>query len=892
MKRYLLLSCLLICFHFASAQLNVTFRSQLSFPGIEASNIWGYVDSLGNEYALVGTEDGVRIIDVTNPVAPVQKFLVPGNTSFWREIKTWGKYAYVTTEATAPNPGILVINLSNLPGPVTTKYWRGTGAINNLLTKAHALHVEAGYLYLYGTNLFSGAALIVNLADPWNPVYMGYCSGPVSSPYVHDGYVRNDTLYAGHIYGGYFAVWNVTNKSAPVLIAYLNTPGNFTHNTWLTDNSRILLTTDEVSNSYLTAYDISDPMNITELDRIQSQFPSSGSIVHNTHVRNDFAITSWYRDGITIVDAGRRGNLVTTGYYDCNAALSGNGFNSVWGVYPFLPSGNLVLSDIEQGLIVLTPNYVRACYLEGLVTDSITGVPLANVLVEILSTAVTDLTKITGLYKTGITTAGTYSIRFSKAGYITKTITGVSLANGLATILDVQLAPLTSFTLTGIVKSNVNGAPIPFGNVRFENANYAYATTTNASGNFTISNFYAGTYNCTAGKWLYKNKCVTMNVTSASSPVTFLCDTGIYDDFSFSYAWTVTGNAATGAWVRGVPVGTTYATTGDANPAADVTPDCSKYCYVTGNGGGTYSFDDVDNGSTTLTSPLFNLTSYSDPYVNYSRWFFNIPSGSPANDTLRISITNGLTTAVLENVIASTAPGMSQWVSKSFKVSSYITPTANMRIIVYTADQAATANTLEAGFDFFNVTNSSPLPVEMVLFDAAPMDNYNLLSWTTMSEINNYGFEIEKSADGKYFVKTGFVKGAGNSTGRNEYEFKDHLIEPGTVYYRLKQVDYNSACNYSGIAVVKRKSGNSNEFAVIYPNPVAEEFTILFADKTEDPSVLELSDMCGRIMLERTIEQDVKSEKVRLDNPSFMPGIYQLRITSGSNLFFSKILKR
>ena len=80
-------------------------------------------------------------------------------------------------------------------------------------------------------------------------------------------------------------VWNVTNKSAPVLVSYQTTPGAFTHNTWLTDNSRILLTTDEVSNSYLTAYDIIDPYNITELDRIQSQFPSSGSIVHNTHVR-------------------------------------------------------------------------------------------------------------------------------------------------------------------------------------------------------------------------------------------------------------------------------------------------------------------------------------------------------------------------------------------------------------------------------------------------------------------------------------------------------------------------------------------------------------------------------------------------------------------------------
>lgn len=891
MKKYAFITCLLVFFQSGFAQLNIAFRSQLAFPGMDASNIWGYVDSLGNEYALVGTEDGVRIVDVTNPVIPVQKFLVPGNTSFWREIKTWGKYAYVTTEATSPNPGIQIINLSNLPASVTSKYWRGTGVINNLLTKAHALHVEAAHLYLYGTNLFSGAALIVNLADPWNPVYMGYCAG-ASSAYVHDGYVRNDTLYAGHIYAGYFGVWNVTNKTAPVLVSTQITPGAFTHNTWLTDSSRILLTTDEVSNSYLTAYDISNPYNITELDRIQSQFPASGSIVHNTHVKNDFAITSWYRDGITIVDAGRRGNLVTTGYYDCNAALAGNGFNSIWGVYPFLPSGNLVLSDIEQGLIVLSPTYVRACYLEGVVTDSVTGLPIYNALIEILSTTVTDLSKITGQYKTGTPTSGTYSIRVSKAGYITKTITGVSLVNGIATVVDVELEPLVSFTLTGTVRSNVTGLGIPLANVKFENAAYTYTATANATGNFTISNFYGGTYSSTAGKWLYKNKCASLNINSMSSPVTFMCDTGIYDDFSFNYAWTVTGNAATGAWVRAVPVATTYVTAGDANPGSDVATDCSKSCFVTGNGGGTYSTDDVDNGSTTLTSPLFNLTSYSNPYINYNRWFFNIPSATPANDTLRISITNGIATAILENVLAATAPGMSQWVSKSFQVSSYLAPTANMRIIIYTSDQTATAHTLEAGFDFFSITNASPLPVEMVSFTATPAQDYNLLLWTTLSETNNYGFEIEKSPDAKHFIKAGFVNGAGNSTGINQYSFKDYFIESAGIYYRLKQIDFNAAFSYSDVLHVKRKSKTDNEFATIYPNPVEDELMILFNTETQQPFTVELYDVCGRTLLKQTIEQGTTSEKISLTNALFAPGFYHIRISSRNTLFYSRFIKQ
>src|SRR6187549_714198 len=106
MKFYTVLYFVLFIVHAASAQLNVAFRSQMSFPGIASSNIWGYVDTLGNEYALVGTADGVRIIDVTNPAVPVQRFAVAGNTSSWREIKTWGKYAFLTTESTTPNLGI------------------------------------------------------------------------------------------------------------------------------------------------------------------------------------------------------------------------------------------------------------------------------------------------------------------------------------------------------------------------------------------------------------------------------------------------------------------------------------------------------------------------------------------------------------------------------------------------------------------------------------------------------------------------------------------------------------------------------------------------------------------------------------------------------------------
>ncbi len=455
-KRILLLCCMLYCLQTqlpAQTNLNVQFRSQLSYgTNVDLANIWGYVDSLGNEYALVGTQTGLSIVDVTNPVNPVQKFFIAGTNSFWREVQVWGKYAYVTTEGCCN--GLQIVNLSGLPASVSSKYWTGSGAVAGQVTRIHTVHISNGYAFLNGSQIFGGAALIVSLADPWNPVYVGNTQMSLSgtSRYVHDCYVKNDTLYGAHIYGGFFSIINITNKTSPVLIATQTTPSNFTHNVWMADNnSRVLFTTDEVSNSYLASYNVSNPSNIVALDRLQGT-PGSGSIIHNTYIRNSYAINSYYKDGMTIVDVSRPENMITVGRYDTYTQGSGNGFNGAWGVYPYLPSGNILVSDIDNGLFVLTPTYIRACYLEGNITDACSHLPVNNVNVVITGgTHHAELSKLDGTYKTGTAGAGTYTVSFSKTGYTTKVFSNVSLQNGVLTPLNVELSPVNAVTISSSV---------------------------------------------------------------------------------------------------------------------------------------------------------------------------------------------------------------------------------------------------------------------------------------------------------------------------------------------------------------------------------------------------------------------------------------------------------
>lgn len=683
------------------AQLNMSLLSQHQFPGSrgDVSDIWGYVDENGNEYAIVGLETGVSIVDVTVPTSPVEVFYTPGASTIWRDMKTWNDKAYITNEG---GNGLMIIDLAPLPASTALTVTNYTGSTYPFTT-AHNLYIdENGYCYIFGADNGVGGAIILNLnVATTNP---GFEVGRYNQYYLHDGMVRGDTLWGGAINNGFLAVVNVATKSAPTTMATKTTPSSFTHNCWISDDGQTVYTTDEKSNAFLGAYDVSNLSNITEVDRVQSN-PGMNVIPHNTHFMNGYIITSYYRDGVTVHDVCDPTNIIEVGNYDTSPAFSGNGFNGCWGVYPWLPSGNIIASDIENGLFVLDINYTRAAKLNGTVTDSITTSPLNGVQVSIVSTPNTGNTNVLGNYQIGVATLGTYDITFSKSGYVTKTITGVNLTSNSCTptTLNVQLVPLVPFNFQVQVIDAVTLSPIPNAKIRLENTGYTNTVTANTSGIYTFNNFTEGIFTITGGKWSYKTHCdenVVINASNASH--TIAINTGYYDDFSFNYNWTVTGNATAGIWERGEPIGTILGSV-ESNPDFDVPNDCNPDAYVTGNGGGNVGDDDVDNGETILTSPAFDVSSMSNPYVNYYRWFINGGGSGSPNDSLTVKLSNGTSTVTIEKVNAST-PNSSTWVSKNYKISDYLTPTNNMRIIV-TVNDGLPGHISEGGFDKFEVTD-------------------------------------------------------------------------------------------------------------------------------------------------------------------------------------------
>ncbi len=681
-----------------SAQLGLTLVGNKDYSP-RLNDIWGYTDPNGREYALVGLTTGVSIVDLIDPSQPTEIHFIPGAFSVWRDLKTSGHHAYVSNES---DFGTLIIDLSGLPGSIA---WKDTLLAG--VKTAHNVWVENDQLYLSGTNNFNGGIARFSLADPWHPTF----AGAYTQRYVHDVYVRNDTAYSAEISDGLLTVIDWTVPLSPVVLSTTDYLNSFTHNTWLNDGGDVCFTTDELPGAFVYAWDVSDPINPRLLDGIRSSLSNGEAIPHNVHVKDDYLVTSYYRDGLHITDASRPHNLVEVGYFD-TSPLEAGGFNGAWGAYPYLPSGLILVSDIEGGLFVIQPSYQRGCYLEGKVRDAATQAPIANVEVTLVGHFEDDRTRTNGDYALGHAQAGNYQVIFARYGYLPDT-QNVIITNGQVTALDVDLVPISRIPIQVIVKDANTLQPIPNAQVRLitypeKEVEFTYSTISNGVAQDPY--FVINSYIVIAGKWGYRNDADTLVLDSSNYQLEFLLQPGYYDDFSLDLGWEVEGTAERGMWVRGEPIGT-YRENGDIyNPEYDLPFDIGDECYMTGNAGGDAVFDDVDNGYTLLISPPMDLSGYKEPTIQYYWWFLNwslLDGGRPGNDFFSVSITDGLDTFEIKRY---EGPYDTLWNHETnFYFQKYFPDLQRpFRILFYTQDfEPGNQDQVEAALDGFEVVESA-----------------------------------------------------------------------------------------------------------------------------------------------------------------------------------------
>jgi choice-of-anchor B domain-containing protein len=316
------------------------------------SACWGWVSPDGREYAFIGAYTGTSIIDLNaSPIREVQ--FVPGNNSTYcyREIKTYEHYAYIVSEG---GRGVQIVDLSRLPDSVRlVREFNYVSGTKNTLT-SHTVTLADGYLYLNGSSGWSpGGTIIFSLKnDPTNPEYVGQ----YEPEYIHDSYVRNDTMYAAAIYsGGGLHVVDVHNKSNPQLIRKISYTGSGTHHAWASVGGRYALTTDEIGTtpSSLKVWDLQNLGSGPPYTPMASYRFSPTDLIHNVHGRGNYAYISHYTAGMRVVDVHNPATPTEAGGYDTYPGASGN-YNGCWGVYPYFPSGRWIGSDMQTGLYLCT----------------------------------------------------------------------------------------------------------------------------------------------------------------------------------------------------------------------------------------------------------------------------------------------------------------------------------------------------------------------------------------------------------------------------------------------------------------------------------------------------------------------------------------------------------
>ncbi|MFT4938562.1 MAG: choice-of-anchor B domain-containing protein [Paraglaciecola sp.] len=354
-----------------------------------ANDIWGHYDlNTNKEYAIVGQRNGISVVDVSAPEEPLIVGNISGISSTWRDIKVyqffdppsnrWRAYAYATTEG---NEGLTIIDLSNLPNDIAlvTRQLTDRTAHNIYISNVDyglniALPDTTPLLHIAGSGNFGGALRSYSLADPeilgttYSPSFAlptGDYTHDASSLVVTDSRAQSDCTQATEsgcvvildFNEKELRVWDHSNINQSLELSATTYPNaEYTHSGWWSEDKKYVIVHDELDEqrrSLNTTLNIFDISSLTQPQLAGTWTGPTRAIDHNGFVRGNRYYMSNYERGMTVLDISDPANPSEVGYFDTFPVSDNAAFNGAWGVYPFLPSGTILVSDINSGLYIL-----------------------------------------------------------------------------------------------------------------------------------------------------------------------------------------------------------------------------------------------------------------------------------------------------------------------------------------------------------------------------------------------------------------------------------------------------------------------------------------------------------------------------------------------------------
>jgi hypothetical protein len=339
----------------------VVYRSEVSVQGHGAGDVWGEDDIV----VVAGLYSGISImvVDIADPAEPIVIAEVV-DQGFVKDLKIGDGMLFSNGECgcAIDSPqwkeydkyGARIYDFADPSDPLLL------GAIGEPTTSVHNVAYEDGVLYL--TDNIADSVAAWDVSDPADPAFLWYWTPPKGGG-VHDQAVIDGTLYVAFWSG--FAVIDVSVPTDPVdLVVHEYGPESACHNVWPSADGSHVFTTDEMNGGHLKVWDISDPDAVA---LVSEWYTDAEHIIHNVHVRDEFAFISYYVDGLVVLDVSDPTEPFEVGSYDTydepkddEPKKKGEGgehgspamlYAGAWGVWPY--GDHLAVGDMTRGLIVL-----------------------------------------------------------------------------------------------------------------------------------------------------------------------------------------------------------------------------------------------------------------------------------------------------------------------------------------------------------------------------------------------------------------------------------------------------------------------------------------------------------------------------------------------------------
>jgi choice-of-anchor B domain-containing protein len=356
----------------AHACSGVDLLAHLSLADLDAgsgNSLWIWVDpETRKEYALIGLDNGVAFVDVTEPARPVYVGKLPHHStpSGWRDVRVYRDHAFVVSEA--QDHGMQVFDLTRLRGVTSPPQTFTEDAHYAEVSNTHTISITeaTGFAQLVGTNTCNAGLHLVDIRDPLRPRFAGCFD---EDGYTHESqcwvYDGPDREHQGREICLAFnedtvTIVDVTDPAATRMLARGTYPSpGYTHQGWFTEDMRYVLINDELDETQgISPSARTIIMDLADLDApeyVGAYVSSTPSIDHNLYIHDGKAYQANYTAGLRILDVSgvAEGRLAEVAFFDTFPQGDLITFAGAWNVNPFLPSGTVLISDINGGLFVL-----------------------------------------------------------------------------------------------------------------------------------------------------------------------------------------------------------------------------------------------------------------------------------------------------------------------------------------------------------------------------------------------------------------------------------------------------------------------------------------------------------------------------------------------------------